>query len=159
MFFFFTYTSVQLLFPWFCHKLWLKIEAADSSELLVIMYQITRHYIPEANRCARWQPKRGAKTAEIIWNKALLNSESHKWKDFSENYPQFGHKPAMSKSEKDERISVLRSADMYRASPGCENSNRVMMMMMMTMMKWWKQWVCAKKKLIVWYTTVELRIR
>jgi len=47
----------------FFYKVWVKMEAADSSELLIITYQITRHYIPEASSRAGRQPKRGAKTS------------------------------------------------------------------------------------------------
>jgi len=39
------------------------MEVADSSELLTIIYQITRHYIAKASSCAGWQPERCDETS------------------------------------------------------------------------------------------------
>jgi hypothetical protein len=70
----------------------------------------------------------------------LLNSESHTWKNFSENYPQFGHKPALSKTEKVERISVLRSAKLLTL-PRVPTCIGLALAVKIQIVFWWWWWI------------------
>ena len=60
-------------------------------------------------------------------------------KEFSENYVQFGHKPALSKNEKDEWISVLRSAKLLNC-PGCRHVMGRALAVKIQVVFWWRRW-------------------